>query len=1357
MPAVLERLMIVNALRRVEGGALSARRQCLVGTRFFLALYFLAILICHLAYADVVPDSSSAPVSDDSLSSATPPLSAAALAMAAAAERQTELREVPIATAEQLTTGNTAEQDGDGPTSTQQSPPLPHIEPSPEPFDADTMTVDSTTIPASITMEQQTPRVVDDVSQQSCTPQPHVLHSPFLHDDSCTPTATTTRNNSSTPSAFVNQSISTDPLDPFSTTTLESQPASTTPSQLPPDRDNVSASERVVEQKEKKNPIAELKEEVLKHIEEKKKEKEKEKKKEQFESDNNNNTSSSQNTQSTAATASVPTPASPSAPPAAPAVASIVPMPASPSVTPPSVSVNSPAVPATSAPPPLIYPSPPPSSISDRFNYAAYDSGAKLLLSSPGMKKASAILSSDDDSYMMTPCSSPSKYVIVQLKEDIQLDMIELINREHYSSSIQQFSLYGSNVYPADEWVPLGRFWADETQQAQYWRLEAGDYAVRYVKLIWETWWKDEYYCTLTQLGVYGRSVLEAFREDLDDSAEVLREVEQVLIEHNLAKEADMERKEVKDGAETTKAQEHAADDDVTLALTEGAIAVSSNPTSSSDPTSYLWDVVAFWTHQSSVDPVISQLMAVDEPPNIIVTAHSQSATPNGRLSISSPLLASSTDADELFGQPVCQSFNVSQPVTLLLPHLHASTASAISSASHPVVHTYDTIILVTEADSTESETASDKVGESVAEAVEQEEQGEADIVPEAAESDNGAQQQSSTVILPPSAATAVPAATSASSTTASLFSDFIYSQMARLSKQAGAQSQAEAEKIDPHYAALLAKYTGRDKKATQTASQSVTSTLPTDDPATASVAMPASASSTIADNVALVSAAEANKGKSSSHQSIFRTLTNRLKEVELHQALSTHFVSVLSERFGAEIEQLQTSLAKCKSSNALSVSGEAKSVAALEDREALREELKAEVRRELQEEMQRVLDMQQRMEQRLAEMSSANQSLHTLLHQELLAVVLVLAFWTVLSSLLSPLPLRAALWYLWRGVRVVVVWMAHSMWRVVVWLWRQATSGGSASGSTMAPDVPKPVHRRSSSADSSRRPSFSTPAIVPVAGNRQEDKAIAHSKNSQPPQQPLQQPQRPPQRPNNVNRPTNGHKQSHAQPQPHPLSQQSQPTTKRKSPPSSNPASPQQCTWTLDDAKAHTTKRSTPPVIISSQAVEDDDSFPDGEDAFSSWCLEAIDSGSARPHLSPPVTRAASPRRGSWSAQSAELEQRQQQQRRNGVVNNCTQPLPSRQPPSPLPPLRPTATAPSIARLTAKSRSRTAEAAHLPSFIRRAMSPPAASTAPVAAADSSSATPAAGIHPYVSHASINSFDVLAQSPDRRNRPLMAK
>ena len=1388
--------MATAALRRVEGAAPSARRRSLISVPPLLALLFLAtIVFSHLVCAEPVPDLATVPVPDAALAAASSPLSAAAQAMAAAAERQTELREVSLVTAMQSAAASTAMRDDDA-DHQPPAPPSPSLEaPSPA-FASSTAsrhTADADELAASVNdavpseWPHSTSATTVDAVPQSCSPQSLSHPSPFRADDSCYTAASPTPTSALPPtdavtanaSASSNLSLSAAVLDAFVPSNTTDTSSTSTAQPLASERDNTSASsERVVEQSQKKNPIAELKENVLKHIEEKKKEKEKEKKKEQQLEVDNSNSSSSNNTQAPVAVGSVlPSPALSASSSASPAATVAVPPPAvSPSANTPSATVTlaaAAAAPAASSPTSLIYPSPPPSSISDRFNYAAYDSGAKLLLSSPGMKKASAILSSDDDSYMMTPCSSAAKYVIVQLKEDIQLDMIELINREHYSSSIQQFSLYGSNVYPTEEWVALGRFWADETQQAQYWRLDAGDYAVRYVKLIWETWWKDEYYCTLTQLGVYGRSVLEAFREDLDDSAEVLREVEQVLIEQNLAMEADMERKEVReDGSETTKDEGQAGGgSDAAIALTETAIELSATPPSSAS-SAYLWDVVAFWTHQSSVDPVISQLMGVDQPPSIVVTAHSQSTASHGRLSISSPL-SSSTDADKLFAQPICPSFNVSQPVTLLFPHPHASPAARTVSSSSSVADSSDTITVTAESDSDDSEHESDSesTGESAAETAEEDAHATFDVPAQLADSDSSAQIQPSPVVVPDSStAAAIPTTPAAAATPASLFSEFLYSQMARLSKQAGAQSQAEAEKIDPHYAALLAKYTGRDRQKTvqptsiiAPASSSLPSAVPstqaTDDSA-ASTTLPASSasfpSSAVSDTVALVSAADANKGKSSSHQSIFRTLTNRLKEVELHQALSTHFVSVLSERFGAEIEQLQTTLAKLKHSNGLQPGSDSRPTMPLEDREALREEIKAEVRRELQDEMQRVLDMQQRTEQRLAEMSAANRSMHTLLHQELLALVLVLVSWTVLSSLLSPLSLRTVVWYVWRVVRVVAVWSARVTWRTVVWVWSQAVSGWPASSTAAAAGVPKPVHRRASSADSSRRSTVSTPVIAAETSSRQQSKAV-----EQPPTVKPQHPQRQPQRPNSSMRQSNGHAPHQPQPQ---LQQPQQTNIKHKPPFSSTAASP--CTWRLDSsALPSTTKSSSVALSPLAGAVDGDDvDSMDGDDdsSFGSWQLEAIDSGSARPHLSPPADRAASPRRGSWSGQPAGLEQRkaawigmQQQRTGDSGRSSYTQPLPSRQTPSPLPPLRPTVTAPTLARLSAKHRSRTADAAQLPSFIRRAMSPPGAATASVPDSSSSSSSSVL-IQPYVSHASINSFALL-QSPDRRNRALLVK
>ena len=295
--------MRMTAKRRVEGGVLSAHRQRVTLARSLLALFLILFTVCHFAHAALSPDSPPAAVhgSASSPPSSPPsPMSAAAQAMAAAAVKQTEVREVPMTGSQFVVDDAAGQVEDDYQSTSPHSQSLGPAELTSQPLDSQPVsgheqvdaTVDSSTTP--LTSHQQPMAAHRDGAPLQCA-QPQSRRSPFSTDQSCcgsdTSTATAPLTNTSTPSASANQSLSTDRIVHATNRTIANTTTDThivSPTHQPlSERDNASGSERVVEQKEKKNPIAELKENVLKHIEEKKKEKEKEKKKEQqLDSDN---------------------------------------------------------------------------------------------------------------------------------------------------------------------------------------------------------------------------------------------------------------------------------------------------------------------------------------------------------------------------------------------------------------------------------------------------------------------------------------------------------------------------------------------------------------------------------------------------------------------------------------------------------------------------------------------------------------------------------------------------------------------------------------------------------------------------------------------------------------------------------------------------------------------------------------------------------------------------------------------------------------------------------------------------------------------------------------------------------------
>ena len=827
------------------------------------------------------------------------------------------------------------------------------------------------------------------------------------------------------------------------------------------------ASSPPPEPKAQRNPIIEMKENVLKHLEEKKKEKEKEKKRE-----GHDDTAAASAVGASATAVDVG------------AFATVSPT-SSPQVPPP------PSAPAAAAPSSgsedsagVIFPSTPPSSTSGRFNYAAYDSGAKLLASSSAMKKASSVLVSDDDRYMMVACEEAEKWLIVQLKEDILLETVELANYEHYASSIRDFTLYGSSVYPVEQWTLLGHFHAPLSHHAHFFTLPTRDHAVRYLKLIWETQWKEEYYCTLTHLRVYGRSVLEAFREDLDDSAEVLREVEQFVLSNN-----------VKDGEDKKQQEDNVAE--LTLLdpepLAHGAAAgapvssaepkAPSSEVGSADAAPSLWETLAAWSGDA-IAPVIAQSSVpsieetADVPPLPADPSNLSTEAPASHPSFPQPLSTLEEGSASALDAQVHETHAADQADEDSSAFAPGTEDVAVeASASTPE-----------QSPTTRASRALDAVSESTAAEISSttEEQ-------RAVRADRG----SDPIVLPP-----LPPQPAAPSPTSPLLSarDLIYSQMARLGAQAGAQSRAEAEaaasQIDPSYAARFARFS----QATTTPGTTLVAgtTDPTHSPLPAGTSpvlidpdKPETGDGVVrvhvsdAESAAAKSLEDAGRSRSpgtaagssgavstTSSTSIFKTLTNRLKELEIHQALSTHFVSNINNRFTDDIQQLRQALTLLADKLDAAHQAEADR-ASVEPAQRAPQELKElessvraavleQVRAEMRAEVQAVMEAQRLLELRMLDGLHASAAVHQLLQQELLALVALLALWKVVSIVAPSVAFGSVLRGLWWASKGVTLLLLGLVYRLVVLLMRLVLSSRAASPAL----PPAKVHRRASSAD---------------------------------------------------------------------------------------------------------------------------------------------------------------------------------------------------------------------------------------------------------------------------------------------------
>ncbi|CAA6667778.1 unnamed protein product [Spirodela intermedia] len=152
------------------------------------------------------------------------------------------------------------------------------------------------------------------------------------------------------------------------------------------------------------------------------------------------------------------------------------------------------------------------------YNYASAAKGAKVLACNKEAKGAANILEDDKDRYLRNPCSA-EKFVVVELSEETLVDSVEMANFEHYSSSVRDFQLRSSLVYPTDSWEELGSFTAANVKQAQRFALREPKWA-RYLRLDLQSHHGAEFYCTLSVFEVYGVDAVERLLEDLISSPE---------------------------------------------------------------------------------------------------------------------------------------------------------------------------------------------------------------------------------------------------------------------------------------------------------------------------------------------------------------------------------------------------------------------------------------------------------------------------------------------------------------------------------------------------------------------------------------------------------------------------------------------------------------------------------------------------------------------------------------------------------------------------------------------------------------------------------------------------------------------
>lgn len=157
----------------------------------------------------------------------------------------------------------------------------------------------------------------------------------------------------------------------------------------------------------------------------------------------------------------------------------------------------------------------------DKFNYASRDCAATVVKTNSDAKGASAILTEVKDSYLLNQCSSPNKFVVIELCQDILVSLVVMGNFELFSSMFKEVRFSVSDRFPATNgWKELGQFEGKNIRDVQHFPIENPLIWARYLKVEILSHYGNEFYCPISLVRVHGTTMME----DVKSNEEVVEE-----------------------------------------------------------------------------------------------------------------------------------------------------------------------------------------------------------------------------------------------------------------------------------------------------------------------------------------------------------------------------------------------------------------------------------------------------------------------------------------------------------------------------------------------------------------------------------------------------------------------------------------------------------------------------------------------------------------------------------------------------------------------------------------------------------------------------------------------------------------
>ena len=149
-----------------------------------------------------------------------------------------------------------------------------------------------------------------------------------------------------------------------------------------------------------------------------------------------------------------------------------------------------------------------------------------LIAKAKGMSSTDALFVSSKYKYALSECKNDKWFIFslsemvpfsVTLHPQILIDAIATSNYERFSSSVKDFLVYGSAVYPTISWSFIGYFRAEDTSELQVFNVSTTLWVKwdrrrvlrgRYVRVEWLSWYRNEAICTMSQFRVYGNNMM---------------------------------------------------------------------------------------------------------------------------------------------------------------------------------------------------------------------------------------------------------------------------------------------------------------------------------------------------------------------------------------------------------------------------------------------------------------------------------------------------------------------------------------------------------------------------------------------------------------------------------------------------------------------------------------------------------------------------------------------------------------------------------------------------------------------------------------------------------------------------------